>query len=68
MLTGDTSFGCALNRLIHKSTERRNGRDFDFLVEGPCNDPVLTAHFRDWGVVTNDWWALFISPLCTSHL
>ena len=66
MLTGVTSFGCALHRLIHKSfitTAHRGGgggghsRDFYFLVAGPWHDPVLTAPLPGWGVVTNDWWA-----------
>ena len=48
MLTGVTSFGCALHRLIHKSfvttTHRAgNGRDFNFLVAGPWHDHMLTA-------------------------
>ena len=73
MLAGVTSFGCALHRLIHKSfvtTVHRagNGGDFDILDASPWHDHVLTAHLPGWGVVTNDWCALFISPLCTSHL
>ena len=73
MLTGVTSFGCALHRLILKSfvaTAHRvgDGGDFDFLVAGPWHDPVQTAHLPGCGVITNDWWAWFISPLCTSHL
>ena len=48
MLTGVTSFGCALHRLTNKSfvttpTERGNGGNFDFLVAGPWHDPVLTG-------------------------
>ena len=62
MLMGITSFGCGLHRLIHKSfvtTVHRegDGGDFDFLVAGPCHDPVLTANLPDWGFVTNYWWA-----------
>ena len=62
MLMGVTSFGCALHRQMHSShsylqpTERGNGGDFDFLVEDPWHDPVLTAHLPDWGFITNDWW------------
>ena len=57
MLTGVTSFGCALHRLIHKSfvtTAHRagDGKDFDFLAAGPWHDPVLTAHLPGLGVVT----------------
>ena len=62
MLTGVTSFGCALHRLIHKSfvtTAHRagDGGDFDFLVAGPWHDPVLTARLPGCDVITNDWWA-----------
>ena len=53
MLTGVTSFGCVLHRLVHKSfvtTAHRagDGGDFDFLVAGPWHDPVLTAHLPGW--------------------
>ena len=54
MLTGVTSFGCALHRLIHKSfvtTAHRAGERRE------RHDPVLTAPLPGWGVVTNDWWA-----------
>ena len=73
MLTGVTSFDCALHRLIHKSfvtTAHRagDGGNFEFLVKGPWHDPVLTAHLPGWGVVTNDWWVCFISPLYNSYL
>ena len=59
MLTGVTSFGCALHRLMHKSfvaTAQRagDGGDFDFLVAGPWHDLVLTAHLPGWSDVTND--------------
>ena len=36
-----------------------NGGDFDFMAAGPWYDPVLTAHFPGWGVVTNDLCAYF---------
>ena len=53
MLTGVTSFDCALHRLIHKSfvtTAHRAGerRGFDLLVTGPWHGPVLTVHLPGW--------------------
>ena len=62
MLTGVTSFDCALHLQIHKSFVTTayiagEGGDFDFLVAGPWHDPVLTAHLPSWGVVTNIWCA-----------
>ena len=66
LLRSTSSYTQVISKL--QPTESGNGGDFVVLVAGHWYDTVLTAHLPGWGVVTNDWCALLISPLCTSNL